>query len=123
MEWVHNRAPDAGRTGPLQAGLAHALSARVLVWPVDRPLASAQTLRALRNARGEWVVPAHEGRGGHPIALGPTGIAAVMSAPPAMPIRDVPRAVGMEVTRVAVEDVGVLANLDTPADVARARDG
>ena len=62
VEWVHNRAPDAGRTGSLQCGLEHARADRVLVWPVDHPLARADTIAP----RGAGSDPAD------PTARGPT---------------------------------------------------
>ena len=117
VEWVHNRAPDAGRTGSLQWGLAHTRAERVLVWPVDHPLARAETIAILLATRGEWIVPTFKGRGGHPIVLGPAGIAAVRAAAPDAPLRDVLRDAGIAVTRVAVDDAGVVANLDTPEDL------
>lgn len=116
VRWVRNPAPAMGRTGSLQRGLLHARG-EALVLPVDHPLVRAHTMRRVARAAGEWVVPMHLGRGGHPIKLGPMGIAAAMSAPPDTPLRDVPRMVGIEVTRVEVDDPNILANLDTQADV------
>lgn len=115
---VRNPSPEMGRTGSLQRGLAATRGGRVLVLPVDHPLVASSTLRLLAARPEAWVVPEHQGRGGHPLSLGAMGVAAVMSAPPSMPLREVPGAVGLEVTRVAVEDAGILANLDTPEDVA-----
>ena len=117
VEWIRNPAPEMGRTGSLQRGLARCRSQRVLVLPVDHPLVRADTLRLLSTRHEAWVVPMHAGKGGHPLSLGEMGIAAVMSAPPSTPLRDVPRMVGIEATRVAVDDPGILANLDTPDDV------
>ena len=116
VRWVRNPAPEMGRTGSLQRAL---LVARppVLVLPVDHPLVRADTMRAVAAHPGEWVVPTHGGRGGHPIKLGELGATAVLSAPPDAPLRDIPRMVGLEVTRVEVDDPGILANLDTPDDV------
>ncbi len=115
--WVRNPRPDAGRTGSLQAGLAATRGDSVVVWPVDHPLAGAATLRLLLATPGAWVVPEHAGRGGHPILLRGPALAAVLSAPAATPLRDVPGHVGIEVVRVATDDAGVLANLDRPEDV------
>lgn len=119
VRWARNPRPDAGRTGSLQVALAGAREATVVVWPVDHPLATPATLRALLAARGDWIVPEHAGRGGHPIVLRSMAIFAVQSAPPDTPLRDVARAVGIDVTRVPVDDPGVLANLDRPGDVPR----
>lgn len=120
VRWVRNPAPEMGRTGSLQRGLQAARASRVLVLPVDHPLVRGDTMRTLAVRPEEWVLPTFREKGGHPLSLGPMGVAAVLSAPPATPLRDVPRMVGIEPTRVPVEDPGVLANLDTPEDVGRA---
>jgi molybdenum cofactor cytidylyltransferase len=123
VRWIRNPAPEMGRTGSLQRGLAATRSARVLVLPVDHPLVRPDTMQLLARRPEAWVLPTHGGRGGHPLKLGEMGVAAVMSAPPNTPLRDIPRMVGMEVTRVEVDDAGVLANLDTPQDVGKATGG
>ena len=121
VHWVRNAKPDAGRTGSLQRGLAMARAPVVLAWPVDHPLVQAGTLRALLAAPGAWVVPEHAGRGGHPLKLADVALAAVQSAPPSTPLRELPAMMGLEPVRLPVEDPGVRLNLDTPEDVARAR--
>lgn len=120
MRWVRNPRPEAGRTGSLQRGLAAASAPVVLVLPVDHPLVAPETLRRLVGTPGAWVVPEHAGRGGHPLKLADVALAAVQSAPPTTPLRDVPAMMGLEVVRLPVDDPGVLQNLDTPADLARA---
>jgi molybdenum cofactor cytidylyltransferase len=123
VHWLRNPRPGAGRTGSLQRGLAAASAPVVLVLPIDHPLVAADTLRRLLATPGAWVVPEREGRGGHPLKLADVALAAVQSAPPATPLRDVPAMMGLEVARVAVDDPGIHQNLDTPADVASLRGG
>lgn len=120
VAWVRNPRPDLGRTGSLQRGLAHAQASTVLVLPVDHPLVRPDTLRRLLATPGAWVVPEREGRGGHPLKLADVALAAVLSAPPATPLRDVPAMTGLDVVRVPVDDPGVLWNLDRPEDAAEA---
>lgn len=115
VEWVVNPEPDAGRTGSLQQGLGGLESARVLMWPVDHPLVSPETVRRILLQKGELVVPTWEGRGGHPVVLGGDVLARVRRLAPSVPLRDAfERSVQ---TRVALDDPGVRANLDTPEDV------
>lgn len=118
VRWVRNPSPAMGRTGSLQRGLLHARG-DVLVLPVDHPLLAPATLRTLAARAEPWVVPTHGGLGGHPIKLGELGVTAVMSAPPDTPLRDVPGMVGLAVTRIEVDDPGILLNLDVPEDVRR----
>lgn len=120
VRWVRNPRPDAGRTGSLQRGLLATGASVVLVVPIDHPLFAPATLEALLSRPEPWVVPTHGGRGGHPLKLADVALPAVLSAPASVPLRDIPAMVGLEVTRVEVGDPGVLANLDTPEDVARA---
>lgn len=120
LRLVKNHAPGEGRTGSLHVGLNACSAQRVLVLPVDHPVVTADTLRLLASRTEEWVVPIKDGRGGHPLSLGPMATAAILSAPPHMPLRDVPAAVGLTQTRVPVDDPGIHMNLDTPADVRRA---
>ncbi|HUR69732.1 MAG TPA: nucleotidyltransferase family protein [Candidatus Thermoplasmatota archaeon] len=118
-KWIVNPRPSMGRTGSLQRGLQACRSPRVLVLPVDHPLVSGDTMRLLAERPEPWVVPTYASRGGHPLKLGEMGVAAVLTAPPATPLRDIPAMVGLATTRVPVDDAGVLANLDTPDDVSR----
>lgn len=107
-----NPDPDAGRTGSLQL----ALDGDALVWPVDHPLAAMETARRLlATTLGEWVVPVFQGKGGHPIVLRGNAVALVRAAPPDAPLRQA--LAGARRVDVPVEDAGVVANLDTPADV------
>ena len=108
-----NPDPDAGRTGSLQL----ALDGDALVWPVDHPLARAETARMLLGTPGEWVVPTLDGKGGHPIVLRGAAIDRVRAAAPDAPLRDALR--GCRRVAVPVEDEGILANLDTPGDLWR----
>lgn len=106
-----NPDPDTGRTGSLQLALA----GDTLVWPVDHPLATSATARALLATPGEWVVPTFRGKGGHPVVLRAGAVERVREARADAPLREALH--GARRVDVPVEDAGVLANLDTPADV------
>lgn len=118
VRWLRNPRPDAGRTGSLQCGLAAASAPAVLVLPIDHPLVAPETLARLLETPGAWVVPARGDRGGHPLKLAGVALSAVLSAPPSVPLRDVPAMMGLEPVRVPVDDPGILQNLDAPGDVA-----
>ena len=108
-----NPDPDAGRTRSLQL----ALRSDALVWPVDHPLASAETARRLIGTPGEWVVPTFNGKGGHPILLRGQATQLVRAAAPNEPLRHALTAARR--VDVPVEDEGILANLDAPGDLER----
>ena len=95
-----------------------------LVLPGDLPLVLPSTLRAVADAlsRAEVAVPYHAGGRGHPVGFaaacgtelehleGNHGASRVVAA----------RAAINSVARVDVDDAGIVADIDTPADIARA---
>jgi len=117
-----NPDPDRGMASSVAIGFAAALEAgdadRALLWPVDHPRVDAATVRRLLSADGEVVVPAFGSRGGHPTvfarALWPALVACVDAADGA---RSVVRAAADRVVRIDVEDRGVIADVDTRADL------
>lgn len=118
VEWVLNPSPEQGRTGSLKRGLARVeTAARVLVWPVDHPLARLDTVRRLLDASSDVVLPEQGGRGGHPLVLAGAALAEARALADDAPLRDVVRRDPGRVARVVVDDEGVRANLDTPEDL------
>ncbi|MDA8172671.1 MAG: nucleotidyltransferase family protein [Nitrospiraceae bacterium] len=101
--------PGAGETGPA-----------VLVFPADQPLVSAGSIRTLlkehvKNPRN-ILVPFFEGRRGHPALFPWELIAGVFSGSCLRDIiRDNPGRVGL----VETGDIGVVLDMDTPADYRR----
>lgn len=99
-----------------------------LILPADLPLVLPQTLREVAQRLGQTqgacaVQPVHEGRRGHPVAFGagcgqalmdlggPQGAASVLRG-----LRE-----AGAVTDCAVNDVGVVMDIDTLDDLARAQ--
>lgn len=84
---------------------------KALITRVDVPLFSSDTVQRLLEARGEAVLPLYEGVQGHPVLLsagafesilayeGPDGLAGALRALPTEPVR------------LALEDAGVVANI------------
>jgi molybdenum cofactor cytidylyltransferase len=87
-----------------------------LLWPVDHARVGAAAVRAVLAAAGDAAaVPTWQDRGGHPVAVGRRlwpALAAVGGAPGGA--RDVLRPVAR---RVAVDDPGVIADVDAWADL------
>ena len=118
-----------GRTASVQAGLAAIPPDRdVLFWPVDHPFVRARTVDALLSARetdllGVWFIPTFEGRGGHPVLWRPSVRGDIFDLRPDAPLRALLPEFGPQVRRVAVDDPGVVANVDTPEQFQAAATG
>ncbi len=109
-----------GRTASVQAGLRAVPEDRdILLWPVDHPFVSTrtvQTLGAVRDAdqMAVWFIPTFQGRGGHPVLWRPSLRSDLLDLRSDAPLRSLLPEFGPQVRRVAVEDAGVIANVDTP---------
>lgn len=121
LQTVVNPDPSEGPVTSLRAGIA-ALPPDLsgCAWfPVDHPLVRADTVAALlasfAGAPDCVVVPSHGGRRGHPVVL-PRSLFQRLAEPGlAEGARTVVRAHPRRVT-VAVNDPGVLIDVDTPED-------
>lgn len=87
---------------------------------LDQPLVQAQTLRLLwghwLDERAPLVIPAHQGKRGHPILIASQCIAAIRSIPANGSLRDFVVQQQPRSRVVEVEDAGILTDVDTPAD-------
>jgi len=125
---VRNPHPERGQFSSLQTGLRDVLNRgwdSAMVTLVDRPPASAGTLRKLVNAfsgrdHGVWaVIPEYHGKHGHPILIGREMIEAFLRAPATSNAREVEHANQERISYVTVEDPLVAVNVDTPEDYAK----
>lgn len=121
---VLNPDPSDGPISSLRAGV-RALSADVdgCAWcPVDYPLIRSETVAALvacfRGAPGSVVRPAHHGRHGHPVVFPREVFERLCDPGLAEGARTVVREHTRKVT-VAVEDPGILVDVDTPEEYHR----
>lgn len=121
---VVNPKPRSEQIVSARLGLAQLVNAPVssaLLWPVDHPFVSLESVLAIldaaRRTGAEIVVPAHESRRGHPgwfhretwrelMTVADGGARAVIHADPT------------RVAEVAVSDRGVLRDIDTREDLA-----
>ena len=119
---AHNSTPERGMLSSVQAGIAAlpATATAALVWPVDTPYVRAATVRSLVGAAPERiVVPAHAGRGGHPLRLPRSLFAELAALDAAGGLRALLQAHPDRVDRLEVDDPGVLVDVDTPEDYAK----
>lgn len=121
---VVNPDPDRGQLSSLLAGLA-ALDApdAVLMTLVDVPLVRPETVRAIVQAwhatHAPLVRPLHAGRHGHPVVFGAALLEALRSADPAHGAKPIVHRFVPVSVDVAVDDAGVLEDVDTPEAYAR----
>lgn len=126
FEYVVNDRWPQGRTSSVKAGLraVHADRKGALVWPVDHPFVSRQTVRQVldtaRRTGHAWVVPVHSGQRGHPPLVGPEAARAVLEFGDDEPLHAFPRDHPDDVLEVEVADPGIHLNVDTPEDLEKA---
>jgi molybdenum cofactor cytidylyltransferase len=124
---VQNPDPGRGQFSSLQVGLREVLNHgrdAAMVTLVDRPPASAATLKTLCSAFIEaasnvWaVVPEYDGKHGHPFLVAREMIEAFLKAPPTATARDIEHQNLQHVAYVVVDDPLVTMNVDMPEQYA-----
>lgn len=88
----------------------------VLFTPVDIPLFTAATVRALLASGAELACPVCDGERGHPILIGSSLIDRILTDSGEGGLRGALERSGAAVAEVVVEDKGVLHDADTPED-------
>jgi CTP:molybdopterin cytidylyltransferase MocA len=93
------------------------------VWPADHPAVRPATLASLAAAasRDRAIIPVFLGRRGHPAIVGAGLVAEIARLPANTGLRQLWRSRPDAVLELAVDDPGVLENLDDPEAYERAR--
>ncbi len=122
-----NPDPDRGMLSTLQEGVA-ALSRTdvlLLVTPADLPNLRAETvallLQRMRETGAPLALPTHRGKRGHPLVIAPALIPEIGTLDPAVGLKQLRDRHEAELLEVEVGDAGVVEDVDTPEDYARAR--
>jgi molybdenum cofactor cytidylyltransferase len=122
---LRNPSPEQGQFSSLQVGLREVLNRgrdAAMVTLVDRPPVKAETFACLCSsfaaaADGVWaVVPAYEGKHGHPIILGREMIEIFLKAPVTASARDIQHQYEEHMQYVSIDDPLIAWNVDTPQD-------
>ena len=89
---------------------------RVLLFPSDVPLVSAETIEKMAKAPGSAAVPVHDGRRGHPVMLSREIFQHVLSYRGGQGLRGAMDDWEDGVTLVELEDPGILLDTNTKQD-------
>ncbi len=89
---------------------------RVLFTPVDIPLFTAATVRALLETDSPLACPSVEGETGHPTLISSSLFDAILSDSGTEGLRGALDRCGAKMEKVPVEDKGILHDADTPED-------
>lgn len=116
-------APGMDMLASVRHGLNRLLEATgwsvVVVLPVDHPLIRPETVRVLAREAVPTAVPRYRGKRGHPVALARSFVEQLVSGTSApATLRDAMKAAGRR--DVEVDDPGVVANCNTPEQLASA---
>ena len=124
---VENPDYARGQLSSLKVGLAEAIAGgadAVMVHLADHPMVAPATFRALvdeySRAAKLIVVARYRERRGHPVIFDKAVFAELLAAPEDQGARVVVNTDPARVAYVDVDDPGVVLDLDTPADLARA---
>jgi len=122
-EWslLVNPHPALGMFSSVQIGVKALQACRGLfIIPVDHPFVVLPTYLQLKQAFQHHpdavIKPAFQGRPGHPIVLPHFTFAAVLTAQPGTCLREVLLSVHMRRITLAVNDKGILRNINEPGD-------
>jgi molybdenum cofactor cytidylyltransferase len=125
---VINSDPSRGMFSSIQAGLA-AVADRtnvILVLPADMPFVRAGTIGTILDAArqsAEPMSPTYEGRRGHPLALPACLRAALLAVDPKESLNDALRVLSLPRQELAVDDPGILRDIDTRDQLDGVRPG
>ena len=129
IEIAENPRPERGMLSSVLCGVealggAASLTASrepLLVTPADLPTIQPSTIGRLLAVLGEGgaalAVPTYRGRRGHPLAIAARLVTEIAALDPAVGLRQL--LARHPVVELAVEDPGVVADVDTPADYVR----
>ena len=114
-----NPRPDRGMLSSVQTGIMALPSnaVAVLVWPVDVPTVQVATVRAILSASpGRIIVPTYNKKGGHPVRIPRERFGEIMALDGEATLKDLIASKPELVERLAVDDKGILVDVDTQAD-------
>ncbi|MGM9589001.1 MAG: NTP transferase domain-containing protein [Faecousia sp.] len=92
---------------------------RVLFTPVDVPLFTAGTVRKLLESDAVLACPAYDGQKGHPLLISAALLPKILLDCGEQGLKGAVSRCGADMTAVAVNDPGILRDVDTPEDYSK----
>ncbi len=89
---------------------------RILFTPVDIPLFTAMTVSSLLLSKAELACPVCMGKPGHPLLISSSLLPRILADSGEGGLQGAIRRCGAEMTRIPVDDAGILHDADTPED-------
>lgn len=111
---VLNENYSQGMFRSVKVGLAQISATRAFLQPGDCALIQPEVYRQMLLVDADIVIPTFAGKKGHPVLFRHTVIPEILALPDDAILRDYIQARGF--TTIAVEDDGILIDLDTPED-------
>ncbi len=123
---VRNPDPARGMFSSIQVGVAAASADVLLVLPADMPFVERATIAAVRDEAlrsGGAVVPVHQGRRGHPLAVPGRLRDAIVAMSPTSTLKAALLALDVVPAGLITDDPGVLRDVDVRSDLPDDMDG
>lgn len=118
--FVHNPDCEKGMFSSLRMGLRHTEGERVLILPGDCPFITHEVCEKLLQGKGGIVLPAYQGKHGHPVLLSRRAIEGLLAEERCQSLQEYISANKAEI--IAVDRPEILWDIDTPEDYAKAVD-
>jgi molybdenum cofactor cytidylyltransferase len=111
---VCNESYETGMFSSVKTGMHHVQADRFFFTPGDYPLINPKVCQRLLEIQDDIVIPVIDGKKGHPILMRGSLAEEIIKMPDTSNLRDFINQRGF--TAVAVQDEGILRDLDTQED-------
>jgi molybdenum cofactor cytidylyltransferase len=89
---------------------------KIFITPVDVPLFSPDTVKALLSCKTDAGIPTYKGRTGHPIILGNDAVGRILKHSGSGGVRNAITELSLKIEYFETEDRGILYDMDTQED-------
>ena len=89
---------------------------KIFITPVDIPLFTSDTVKALFDCKADVGIPTYEGKTGHPIVLGNNAADGILEYSGSGGLRNAITELSLTVEHIETKDLGILYDIDTQED-------